>query len=69
MAKHRQCPHCKGKKGFQLNYQIKGNGMETRDFQGNVIYAERDEFADNDSTVTCLECGGHIDTEKVETET
>lgn len=68
MKKYRHCPHCKGKQGFELRYKVVGHGSEKRDFNGNVLDAERYVADDTDRHVTCLDCGEHIDIEKVETE-
>jgi len=64
---HRQCPHCKSKKGFTLYYTIHGNGHEGRDFKGKVIDCEREVFDSNERSVECLNCGKPIQYEKVET--
>lgn len=68
MTKHRQCPHCKSKQGFKMTYQIKGYGHEIRTFSGEVVEAEREVVDDLDRHVECIECGKHIDIEKVKTD-
>jgi len=65
---HRQCPHCKSNKGFKLDYQIGGYGHEVYDFKGNAVSSEREGADSIENQVTCLDCGGFIDTHKVQTE-
>tara|TARA_R110000772_G_C13310332_1_gene440593 strand:- start:17944 stop:18153 length:210 start_codon:yes stop_codon:yes gene_type:complete len=66
--KHRQCPHCKSKKGFKYQYQMLGSGEITMDFNGNEIDHERNPADDVDDDVECLECGKRIEIDKVETD-
>lgn len=64
--KHRQCPVCKSKKGFQIDYSISGNGFEIRNFQGKVLDTERNIYDDTESYAVCVNCNAHIDAEKLE---
>ena len=68
MRKHRQCPHCKSKKGFSFQYLIKGSGMAIMDYNGNEIHSERDVFDDLPNDVTCLGCKRDIEFDKVQTD-
>lgn len=56
----RKCPKCKSTKGFEVTYNIGGDGMEIRDFKGNVKDAER-SVTDMDNHITCLDCGANLD--------
>ena len=66
MKKHRQCPFCKSKNGFNTTYQVKGYGEENRSFKGEVINTEKQEVHDHDPFAECLNCGKQIDIEKLE---
>lgn len=65
MRKHRHCPYCKSKKGFRINYSIKGYGHEDRSFDGEVLDADRNMVDDNEIAY-CLVCDRSIDINKLE---
>lgn len=66
MTKIKKCPHCKSKKGFRHDYLITGYGYEIRNFNGDVIDANRETFDKSSDYVECLNCGKPIDSEKVD---
>lgn len=63
---HRQCPYCKSKKGFRMEYMIKGYGHEIINFKGKVMDAERETVDYIDHAVICLSCDKHMDSDKVQ---
>jgi len=52
----RQCPHCKGKKGYRETTTLTGNSTEDKTFSGRIIDAQRHEFGTTDDYVNCLNC-------------
>lgn len=64
--KIRQCPHCKGKEGFEVFIILGGYHTQKINFKGKIISEERTGTDDVERTVKCLSCGGQIDMDKVE---
>lgn len=62
---HRQCPYCKSKKGFKIEYQVKGYGYEIRNFHNKVLDAHR-EIVDGNERACCLNCNKEINTYKLQ---
>lgn len=65
-GKIRQCPKCKSKKGFELNYSIVGFGMMQMSFKGKTLDAERSQTDILDHYANCLNCGVSIETERLQ---
>ena len=62
----RQCPNCKSKKGFTVNYVLGGSHEMTFDFKGNLNLEKREGTDKLDRWAECLNCKKTIEVEKLE---
>jgi hypothetical protein len=66
--KHRQCPHCKSKKGFVYMVILGGYHQFEMTFNGKIITNERHGTDNVDKYAQCLSCKKLIDIDYLQTD-
>lgn len=64
--KIRQCPHCKGKRGFIVRIILGGSQDNTYNFNGKCVDSDRSGADTVDKQVECVDCHKFFSIELVE---